>query len=526
MQTLLKYLGLFFTLILFSNCKKDLSDIISESEEASFIIYTYDEYGCPSGSASGFFITKEGIGITNYHALDGATKSLLITSDSSKYEIDKILGSDEKKDLIKFQIKNSGNKTFSYLNFSTKSPTKGDKVYCISNPLGLESSFTEGNISAIRKDKNHGKTIQFSAPISPGSSGGAVLNEDGDIVAIATYTKKGGQNLNFGVALNNDLLNSISDDEFTKKNPKFSKRDNFVILNVKSDNDPFVILNAIEFGENLTTLYMTYTNVRLTENNTNWGIWLELNKKDEGFYLKDITNNTKHYVISSTVGEDAEHPTPISIATSLRYKVFFPKINSKIKNLGVIEGTDSRLPNWANINLDEYKDLLAFDIEKFKNVYAFSLMEEGNIEESENMFYDIVSNNPEDIEALNTLGVISFVRDNNSDAITYFSKAIEANPSTPVSYINRSFTYKGQGNIQLAIDDISKAINVAPTQPDYYRYREKLYLIMGNKVNAFDDFKKANELYAKQFNYEKWDVDHLTAEQFYKAMEKYYKNEN
>ena len=59
-----------------SSCKKDVKTIRNDTKEASFVIYTFDEYGSPSGSGSGFFIDSKGTGITNYHVLDGAAKSL------------------------------------------------------------------------------------------------------------------------------------------------------------------------------------------------------------------------------------------------------------------------------------------------------------------------------------------------------------------------------------------------------------------------------------------------------------------
>ena len=68
-------------LAFFSSCQKNLKDIIHDTESATFIIYTYDEYGAPLGSGSGFFIDSDGTGITNYHVLDGAVKAMLKTSD-------------------------------------------------------------------------------------------------------------------------------------------------------------------------------------------------------------------------------------------------------------------------------------------------------------------------------------------------------------------------------------------------------------------------------------------------------------
>ena len=494
-----------------SSCKKDLSDIINESEKASFIIYTYDEYGSPSGSGSGFFIEKSGIAITNYHVLDGAVKAVIITNDSSKYEIEKIIASDSKKDLLKFKIKNIDQKTFPTLKFSKNTAQKGDKVYCISNPLGLENSLSEGIISAFRSDKLHGKTIQFSAPISPGSSGGAVVNGNGDVIAIASFMKRGGQNLNFGILVNDEILNSINDEGFSKKNPKFALRDNFIVLNVKSDNDPFIVLNAIEFGDDLTTLYLTYTNLNMTSAATNWGIWIEPNKNDEGFWIKDLEKNSKSYLVSSTVGEDMFHPTKIPLATSFRYKLFFSKTNSKLKRIDLSEGTEIRYPRWSGINLDDFKNVKNFDINKFQNVYAFSSLKEGNWLAAQSMFYEILDTDPENIEALTTLGVISFATDNKSDALYYFNKAIESNPTLPISYVNRHFVYVSQNNIRSAIEDISKAISLSPTQSDYYGYRKKLYLQIGDAENALLDGKKADDLFVKQSGIDKMTDAELNA---------------
>ena len=182
-----KYMYIIICMILFVSCKPNLKEIVNDTEKATFIIYAYDEYGSPKGTGSGFFIDSKGIGITNYHVLDGAVKAILKTSDDKEYEIDQVLASDRKWDIIKFSIKNIGNESFEYLKFAKKEVEKGDKVYNISSPMGLEASVSEGIVSSIRTDKRYGQTIQTTASVSSGSSGSALLNENGEVFAVATF---------------------------------------------------------------------------------------------------------------------------------------------------------------------------------------------------------------------------------------------------------------------------------------------------------------------------------------------------
>ena len=74
----------------------------------------------------------------------------------------------------------------------------GDTIYVAGNPLGLEGTFSQGIVSGIRHGKN-GSLIQITAPISPGSSGGPVVDSAGQVVGVATGYFRGGQNLNFAV---------------------------------------------------------------------------------------------------------------------------------------------------------------------------------------------------------------------------------------------------------------------------------------------------------------------------------------
>jgi hypothetical protein len=77
----------------------------------------------------------------------------------------------------------------------------GDAVIVISNPEGLEATITNGLISAIRELRG-ASLFQISAPISAGSSGGPVFNDQGEVIAVVRSTLESGQNLNFAIPAN------------------------------------------------------------------------------------------------------------------------------------------------------------------------------------------------------------------------------------------------------------------------------------------------------------------------------------
>ena len=233
------------------SCSKGAKSVLEKAENATFVIYTFDEHGSPAGSGSGFFIDKDGIGITNYHVLDKSMKAVIKLKNGKEYEIDKVLASDKKWDIVKFSILNEDKTKFSYLDFSSKEIEQGDNVYNLGAPMGLEQTFADGLVSSIRSD-SHGQVAQVTIPISPGSSGSPIMNESGEVVAVATYKQARGESLNFGVFIDDKKLSSMKANPFAKANRQFNNKEGFVILNIPSDQDNDLVLNALQFKREFT----------------------------------------------------------------------------------------------------------------------------------------------------------------------------------------------------------------------------------------------------------------------------------
>jgi TPR repeat protein len=80
----------------------------------------------------------------------------------------------------------------------------GEKVYAIGSPKSLENTLSEGLVSGLRQNDGV-RYIQTTAPITNGSSGGGLFDEQGRLIGITTFVRKGGGNLNFAVAIDEAL---------------------------------------------------------------------------------------------------------------------------------------------------------------------------------------------------------------------------------------------------------------------------------------------------------------------------------
>lgn len=173
---------------------------ISRIRNAVFTVYAEDSNGQPFASGSGFFISPEGIGVTNFHVLEGADNGHIKDANGNVYKIKNIIDYNPKYDLIKFRIEKKQNVPVKSLHLATLSPKQGQTVISFSNPLGeFENTASTGIVSSLRQMRDYENVIQITAPISHGSSGSPVLDISGNVIGIATFGFEQGQSLNFAV---------------------------------------------------------------------------------------------------------------------------------------------------------------------------------------------------------------------------------------------------------------------------------------------------------------------------------------
>ena len=161
------------------------------------MIAIYDNRQKMLGTGSGIMIGKDGFILTNNHVIRGGYYfEVRIEDDERIYKTDEVIKYNQYLDLAIIRIP----RVLEPLRLfdGREKLVRGQKVVAIGSPLGLFNSVSDGIISGFRNIDNV-DMIQFSAPTSPGSSGGAVLNMFGEVIGISTAGFSEGQNINLAV---------------------------------------------------------------------------------------------------------------------------------------------------------------------------------------------------------------------------------------------------------------------------------------------------------------------------------------
>ena len=161
------------------------------------MIGAFDRSGKCFKTGSGVMISKKGYILTNDHvASEGAYYCVRIEGEEQSYDTDQVIKYNTYQDLALIRIERSCKPIPIY---NGKKPlVRGQKVVAIGSPLGLFNSVSDGIISGFRNFDDV-SMIQFTAPISHGSSGGAVLNMYGELIGISQGGFDEGQNINLAV---------------------------------------------------------------------------------------------------------------------------------------------------------------------------------------------------------------------------------------------------------------------------------------------------------------------------------------
>lgn len=179
-----------------------MSAIVKKVKPAVVTVVSFDPgKGMPSLGA-GFFVAPDRI-VSARHVMAAAERAEVRTSAGATLRVAGILAEDRPRDLVLLQVDKPPSPP-AVLELAREQPEVGERVFTIGTPLGFEWSVSEGIVSAYHDVPGGGTVMQHTVPVSVGSSGGAILNLRGQVVALQTAimtegkkTISAGQGLNF-----------------------------------------------------------------------------------------------------------------------------------------------------------------------------------------------------------------------------------------------------------------------------------------------------------------------------------------
>ncbi len=143
----------------------------------------------PTGLGTGFIVKKEGWIATNFHVVAGASELVVATPDQREFPVIEVLAADRLHDLAVLRVEAD---LGALVLGDSDAVRAGDSVVAIGHPLGLEDTVSNGLVSAVRVIDPELTVLQISAPIAPGSSGGPLFSERGEVIGVATaYSTSG-----------------------------------------------------------------------------------------------------------------------------------------------------------------------------------------------------------------------------------------------------------------------------------------------------------------------------------------------
>jgi putative serine protease PepD len=177
----------------------DIAQVAQEVQPSVFTIET------DTGQGSGWVVASAGSRsrvITNFHVVaevwTNGGRHVAVLKEDGTYD-GTILEVDEAADLAVIEVPVA----LRPLARATSAPHVGDAVLALGSPLGLEGTVSSGIVSALRVEDGF-EYLQFSAPISPGNSGGPVVDTEGRVVgvSVAKAVAEGAEGLSFAIPVN------------------------------------------------------------------------------------------------------------------------------------------------------------------------------------------------------------------------------------------------------------------------------------------------------------------------------------
>lgn len=461
-----------------------------------------------SSTGSGFVLDKEGTIVTNFHVIEDETVGTIVFSDRTTAPITGYLGVWPEKDIALLKVKCQPEKLHP-LRLATLPPRQGERVAAFGSPLGLQQTITDGICSAIRKSEElqtlipieiDAILIQTNAPISPGNSGGPLVNMQGMVVGINTlgFNHLGGENLNFAVAIVEIPPLLLKRSDITLSLPARSSSDTEAHRIFKK------AMNLWKAGQDDAAI-AGFTEV------------IRINPEISTAHFARGSLHSKNGSFDRAIADFTEslRLTPDAMTYRLRGDVHrstgdFANAISDYSDAIRLDPTDPRTfsaRGRAYFFADDYERALADFTDAIRldpnnasayHARAICLLKPEGREDILSAIADLsaaIRLDPKHADAYFMRAMVYHHR--NADyvnAIADFTNVIRLEPSNGVVYVRRGQSYSAIEDYDSATADFTDAIRLDPKNAEAYFMRGVTYHFTGQRARAVRDFAEAKRL--------------------------------
>lgn len=432
-----------------------LKELVRPVQKSVVTVVNYDVDGNISSIGSGFFISESGILVTNFHVLEGAYSASIRTVDGSQYPVSAILAKNRLVDLIKVRVDIAGSRAAPVV-LARKQPAVADSVFVVGSPMGLDQTVSEGIISAVREMPAGGNVFQLTAPISRGSSGGPVLNQDGEVVGVVTFQVARGQNLNFAISV--DALEMLTDEASQPSVAEWTIR--------TSRQGPALAAALCSKGSRLTiqgeyeealTYFKRAAEASPDDPDAWYGLgscYVGLDQPDEAIAAykrpieQDPDNDLAHFILAMYYKAIGQFDLVIP---ALQEVIRIDPANLRAqfelgRAYGAVERTGQQIDTFRKI-LNQHPDHIPTLLD-----LGATLGNIGRFDEAMVLFTKAGGLEPDNELIHYNMGVTYNRMDRTEEAIRAYTLAIRANPRMAAAHYNLGTIYFNQGRRKLALD--------------------------------------------------------------------------
>jgi tetratricopeptide (TPR) repeat protein len=462
---------------------RSLKDLVGPVQQSVVTVINYDVDGGVASIGSGFFISKNGTLVTNFHVLEGAYNAEIKTQDGSQYTVATVLARNQLIDLIKVRVEIPASRVTPVV-LARPKPAVADRVFVVGSPMGLEQTVSEGIISAIREIPAGGQVLQLTAPISLGSSGGPVLNQAGEAIGVVTFQAASGQNLNFAIAI--DALEMLAEEASPLSIAEWTIRN--------SEQGPALAAALCNRGARLTIQgayeeALTYFKKAAETNPEDPGAWHGLGSCYAGMgqldnattafkqpIERDPDNSAAHFVLAmyyKAIGQ-FEQVVPTLLAV-IRIDPANLRARFELgRAFGALERTPEQIAAFTEI-LDRQPDHLPTLL-----ALGSTLGKTGRLDDALGLFNQASNLEPDNELIHYNIGVTYNRMGRPKEAIRAYTRAIRANPRMAAAHYNLGLTYLSQEHRKLALDQYEILSDLAPgSAKDLF---ERIYPEIGQSI--------------------------------------------